>query len=322
MSSKKWSEFEKLAAKIYAELSPQAQVTWDDSIYGHDTNIDRQIDVSIRATLEGQAILIIVQAKDWGTQADINAVGEFASVVRDVRATKGVLVCRSGFSETAKHYARNLGIELINIHDAQSKDWNLEIKVPIVWIEDQPEGNTDVKFTLHLDKEYDIPFSEQRTLILSPDQGKTLLNLWELLKYWWNEGILARATNTIHTKELPKPMYMLGVRKNGQQTWLTLDSAVFKYLVKRKVWLGYFKPEECRGVLNYLTDIFTISYLPMGQIPEKPDGKWLLIENPNRLAIRAKVTPVITKNWIAVFETDTVFFDGEEVSFESANGQT
>src|SRR6266536_400914 len=105
-----WKDFERLAERIYHELTPQATVTWNDHLHGHESETDRQIDVSIRWSDRDQEYVTIVQTKDWSSPADLPAVGEFAAVVEDVRATRGVMVCRSGFTQNAKTYARNKGI--------------------------------------------------------------------------------------------------------------------------------------------------------------------------------------------------------------------
>jgi hypothetical protein len=78
----------------------------------------QQIDVSIRTSVAGHEILIIVQAKDLVRPADVNVVGEFQAVIRDVPAAKGVLTCSSGFTLPAVEYGRNLNITLCTAYDA------------------------------------------------------------------------------------------------------------------------------------------------------------------------------------------------------------
>src|SRR5437773_7957303 len=131
----RWQEFEQLAQKILAELQPRAKVVWNDSIYGHLTQSKRQIDVSIRWKEGSDEYLVVVQARDTSDPADVNVVGEFSSVIRDVTANKGILICRSGFTKTAQAYARNCGISLFNLHDAQSINWSLQLTIPILWVE-------------------------------------------------------------------------------------------------------------------------------------------------------------------------------------------
>jgi hypothetical protein len=98
----------------------------------------RQIDVSIRWTFENQERLIIVQVKNWNNKPDIKAVDAFASVVRDVRASGGILACKSGFANNALRYGRNVNIHLHNLHDVQKLEWATVLTVPIVWIDQLP----------------------------------------------------------------------------------------------------------------------------------------------------------------------------------------
>jgi hypothetical protein len=134
-----WKGFERLAERIARDLAPGAQVTWNDHLPGQESETDRQIDVSIRWCDGDREYMTIVQTKDWSTPADLVAVGEFAAVVEDVRATRGIMVCRSGFTEKAKTYGRNKGIGLYNLHDAESQDWRLELTIPLLWVDLHPE---------------------------------------------------------------------------------------------------------------------------------------------------------------------------------------
>jgi hypothetical protein len=82
-------------------LQPLAEVKRNDFIYGHLTEANRQIDVSIRWAAGEDQYLTIVQAKDHARPADIKVVDEFLSVIKDVQATGGILICRSGFTKKA-----------------------------------------------------------------------------------------------------------------------------------------------------------------------------------------------------------------------------
>lgn len=305
----RWREFEQLAEKIMAELQPYAQVKWNDQIYGHDSETNRQIDVSIRASYEGKEVLTIVQARNRNTPADINSVGEFASVVRDVQAQKGILVCRSGFTETAKTYARNIGIELLNLHDGESRDWNLDIRLPILWIEEKPEGTLLIDFHLKEDG-INIPISQGMTPILSTQQsGKQLIDLWDTLKNLWDSKRLDRTPGRPHTFNIQTQLYMLGLDKSQVEQWIPVNNLRIDYTVQKDIYLGFFRPTECRGIWNYLNDSFSISYLPLGEVPEQPDVEWQRIENSRTLAILANATIVITKKFPLGFETSRLELD-------------
>lgn len=71
---------------------------------------------------------MIVQAKNHKKPADIKIVGEFDSVIRDLRASKGISICSVGFTRTAKEYAKRLKIDLYTAHD----NWQTEIQIPVI----------------------------------------------------------------------------------------------------------------------------------------------------------------------------------------------
>jgi hypothetical protein len=135
MGKKTWLDYQKLVADIYADLEPQAAVKHDDKLAGFESGIMRQIDVSIRTAIAGHEILVIVQAKELSRPADVNVVGEFQSVIRDVRAAKGVLICSGGYTGPALEYGRKLSIDLCTAHDAQHRKWAVDLKIPLLWIE-------------------------------------------------------------------------------------------------------------------------------------------------------------------------------------------
>jgi phosphoribosylanthranilate isomerase len=286
-----WLEFEKLAAQIYSELQPQARVTHNDKILGRNTGIERQIDVSIRANVAGHDLLIIVQAKDYNRRADINVVGEFASVVDDVRASKGVLVCRSGFTEDAQKYARNLGIDLCNLHDAESRKWALDIKLPLLWIDYLPE--LDIHFEAYFEAGDSLSQNPQEW-IFSANGGKSRILLFDTFEKNWNAGRLDRTVGVTHTISLAQQGIQLLV-DNGN--WRSVNFLVLRYEVSRKAWLGYFSPKECRGILNLLEDSFRASYFNIGEVPLIRDESWQPIDDPDKLAIDTKGTLITTEGW-------------------------
>jgi hypothetical protein len=166
MSFKKGRAYEELIHKIYSELEPLADVTLNDKIKGFESGIDREIDVSVRSKIADHEILIIVQAKDHKYKADIKIIGEFESVIRDLRASKGILICSSGFTKTAKKYAQNQKIDICSAYDANSKDWKIELQVPVI------------RENINLEYEIKVEFKASEELFLAT-KGK--LNINELL---------------------------------------------------------------------------------------------------------------------------------------------
>jgi hypothetical protein len=127
-----WQTYEQLAEKIYRRLEPDAVVKHNDFVFGHDSETNRQIDVSIRRRIGQRDVLVIVQARDRKKAPDINAVGEFATVIRDVRADKGVMICRKPPGKSAKKLAKVHNIELSSAFDVNDHKWSEDIAIPVV----------------------------------------------------------------------------------------------------------------------------------------------------------------------------------------------
>src|SRR4051812_14011009 len=114
-------EYEAYLFETFKSFYPGFIVNKNDRILGRQSGLKREIDISIRGSEEQTNILYIVQARDRSRPADINTIGEFSAVIRDIGATKGFLICAAGFAKTIHMFARSHGIELLTIEDIQSQ---------------------------------------------------------------------------------------------------------------------------------------------------------------------------------------------------------
>lgn len=157
------TKLEQITTRLYQMLSPDHVVIHNDKING------RQIDVSIRAIVSGHEILIIVNTKNQTRRANINQVGELYAVMDDVKAHKGVIICNKGFTQGAKKFAKERGIDLCHIHDAESKDWKTELKFPVILEEVYP--------TLHFN--YKLHLTENKTLSKNPSVSVAGIDIFD-----------------------------------------------------------------------------------------------------------------------------------------------
>lgn len=107
------AEFEQLVFSVYAAVlanNPDATVTIDEKIQGPDG--PRQFDVVIRQTVAGINLLIVVECKDYNSIVDLPVIDSFYSKLRDINASKGIIVARRGFSRNARQKALRLGLDL------------------------------------------------------------------------------------------------------------------------------------------------------------------------------------------------------------------
>jgi Restriction endonuclease len=280
-----------LAERIARELDPHATVTWNDHLPGHESETDRQIDVSIRWSDRDQEYLTIVQTKDWSSPADLPAVGEFAAVVEDVRATRGVMVCRSGFTQNAKTYARNKGIGLYNLHDAESRNWCLDLTIPLLWIDLHPSGQFSCQIYLVVGEA--LPLDDGLPFLFT-NPGGTRINPVALFEQLWNKEAIPHTHGVPHTMRYSGPLSASVEDTDGNSVWRSTTLEMV-YEVDRRAWLGQFTPAECRGLVDYLRDnAFTASHLPIGQIPVERDEGWVEIDDPDEVALNTQGTLVTT----------------------------
>lgn len=281
-----WRESELLAERIYRELLDLATVKWNDQILGRYSQTMRQIDVSIRWKLDGVDKLTIVQVKDWNRRPDINDVGSFGAVIEDVGASQGIMVSKKGFSKSARTYARQKGIQLHSLHDAQCSRWNHRLTIPVLWTE------WSLLFEVGILGRFEAGDKiEVRNATIAGPEGP--ISVWEDFRNRWNLGQLDRETGKIHALNIGDLGSLPVVDANGDTVVRALEEMRCNYTPTSRHWLGQFNANECRGILDYLQeDAFFVSHLPFSQLPIERDKSWIEISDPNRVSIDANGTLV------------------------------
>lgn len=295
---KKWLDYQLLAAKIYADLSGDAVVKHDDHIQGVESGTMRQIDVSIRTKIAGHEILIIVQAKDKKRPADVNIIGEFQSVIKDVRAAKGILICSGGFTEKAKDYARKLSIDLCSIYDAQNRNWKVDLTVPIVWLRYDLIYGVQCKFKASPD---DLPDTEHISIpsninewVLSTDKGTTWFRLYQILQQIWN----TESFDKTHAKTYRINSTIPNLRlKSDTNYWCPIVEMNWECTINRMAWLGSFRIPDAQLIHNVLVDEVTAHlHIKSEDLPMQRDETWMLIDDIDIL-LEKMPNAIIIEEW-------------------------
>jgi hypothetical protein len=86
-----WLDVDKLAARIYGELEPNCRVQHNAFVMGSQSKTRRQIDVLIEN--DALSTRVVVDCKDRRRRVNVTDAGTFASLIEDVEATRGVLIC-------------------------------------------------------------------------------------------------------------------------------------------------------------------------------------------------------------------------------------
>lgn len=291
---KKWKQFEKLVHLIYEELQPESKVTIDDKIKGYESGIERQIDVSIKTKFAGSDILVIVQAKDYKSKADINVVGAFAQVIKDVRASKGVLICNKGFTSGAIKLAQNLFIDIFTAHDINEPNWSIDYKMPV--LVRRLKLKIDFYALIHPEhKEQKVDWNSIEKnpwkQIFSKDKTKELESPLHHFRTLWNEkqiNIVPGGNRLEFVLDDSDLLYL----KNGNQ-WLRVKHYDILFEVIESYWAKKLEATEFRALKNYITDEITISKVKVSdkQINPTLENEWIEVED-------IKNMPVLGEFWL------------------------
>lgn len=126
-----WIDLERVAALILTEVNPLRRVTHNARLRGRLTLVDRQIDVLIEDPDTNDRI--VVDCKDWARPVDAPHAGAFATLLEDVDATGGLMICNRGFTAAASNLARAKGFRLASLHDIERTRWQVDALLPVVW---------------------------------------------------------------------------------------------------------------------------------------------------------------------------------------------
>lgn len=126
--------FESQVADFYrATISnnPASIVSQNQRILGPDG--DREFDVVIVTQVADISLTTVIECKDYGRLVNVTTVDAFASKLEDIRAAKGILVSRKGFTKSAVDKAKRLNISVCTLDHAESLAKDSELNVPILF---------------------------------------------------------------------------------------------------------------------------------------------------------------------------------------------
>jgi hypothetical protein len=120
-----WRIYERVAACFEIEAAGlDVSVTPNAALTGSSSGVKRQIDILIDARWEeGVAQRIIYDAKRRKRKIDVKDIESFEGMMRDVRASRGVIVCSGGWTKAAEaRTGQRIDIVLLTAEDAEELD--------------------------------------------------------------------------------------------------------------------------------------------------------------------------------------------------------
>ena len=265
------STYEQFVYDKLRKLFPNYAVTRNDRIVGRQSGLEREIDISVRFDVDGKEILYIVQCKDRGKRpADIIILGEFSSVIKDVGAAKGFLICTSGFAKSNYKYAQSIGIELITVEDILSDRWRADIQVPLIYIKKTLHYTLGSDVTVNAALAAKMNWRPDTRLdfgldnLISFDNGVTSVTIQQ-----WTQKWLARAGAFLRDSvEIDLPphlwLYLGGV-------WLECHGLKIHIYTTKKYYLKYLTPDEYSQMRDHRRDVTLPLHLRIGGSSELDD---------------------------------------------------
>jgi hypothetical protein len=279
-----------IVEKIYGDLEPKASIRFQDKIHSLTNVTSHVVDISIRSVLSGQNILTVVNVYPGLSQVDEQKVLEFAALLTDVGASKGIMVCNSGYTSSAKALAPSLGIELCSIQDAQSKDWSEDIKIPVLVNKTAPHLNG--KFNIYLEKGdvYSTNFLEDH---FSRDGGKSVTTPFDIFVDLWNKKLISHNSSGVQGFNLADKDWTVWIEGQNKR-WAPISDFQLVYSIEDQGWwLKYFTPTKYMAVKDELSGNISISSLDVRLGPFVLDDTWVKISNPDAFKTRTKGALVV-----------------------------
>lgn len=117
--AKAGTEYQELTALVAKALDADADINTGQWIEGPDGN--REVDVEVRGTVDGNPHFVLIECKDWNKPVDIQEIDKLDSKRRDLSADAAVLYSNSGFTKKALRKAERLGIDAVSAIAAGNK---------------------------------------------------------------------------------------------------------------------------------------------------------------------------------------------------------
>ena len=121
-----WKMYERLVTAFEVEaVAMESSVTPNAQIVGSISGVTRQIDVLVEARWEADLDRrIIFDAKRRSRKVTVKDVESFEGMMRDVRASRGVIVCTGGYTKAALKRAQEIiDIQLLEEDEAEVTDY-------------------------------------------------------------------------------------------------------------------------------------------------------------------------------------------------------
>jgi len=127
-----WRDYELYITKNLQRAFPRSSIVHDARLPGIVSKTERQIDILITQQVAGFDVAIVVDCKYFSTKIDVKEVDAFVGFLSDVRASKGILITNTGYTQAAHNRAtydtRDIELRILNFGDLE--DFQSSFAIP------------------------------------------------------------------------------------------------------------------------------------------------------------------------------------------------
>ena len=290
-SKNKWKRFEDLAAHIQRTLAPGAIVEQNVRIVGKRSGVKREIDIVVRMKAGQYDLFVAIDCKDYNRKVDVKAVEEFIGLAKDVGANKGAMIGSRGFTDAAKTRARDAGIDLYTLVDAEAHEWQAYVTIPAL-VEDV-SINT---FSLSFSGTEPIRIAPQdfREMTLYRADGSTIGVVRNLLARQWN-----------HEAVPHEPGEHRDIALTYEETHVLTEGVLYRVNVRanlkvaKTLYFGRLPLVEVQGFADELGGgLITRSSITTADLNfAKVHEQWQVIQSRDELAVQPVITMGVSSHY-------------------------
>jgi hypothetical protein len=280
--SKQSVELELLVKKIQQQLAPKADVLHNVKLEGRRTGAKRQIDVLVREKVGQYDINIIIDCKDYKHPVDVKGVEEFAGLLDDVGAQKGVLVCPVGFTANAKKRAAGLQIDLYSPVDTDAHKWQASPTIPALC--NFREAGISFGISTSSPSPFMIPFGFFNNNIIYDEHKNALGTCYGKVVERWNNGELS---NQLGITEGINIFGDIPVQTDNGYGQLCPISVYVGIDVREQLFSGQLPILKMSGFKDEMTGKVITNAFSVGLLdPNEIDKNWTPIVSEDELAVK------------------------------------
>ena len=275
-------ELELLVQRIQQQLAPDAEVLHDVKMVGRRTGQKRQIDVLVHERVGQYDINIIIDCKDYKKPVDVKGVEEFAGLLDDVGAQKGVLVCPVGFSDTAKTRAAGLQIDLYSPVDTDLHKWQVSPTIPALC--DFRVAAFAFGVSCSAPMPFLIPYDMFSATTVTDEAGTALGTCYSRLVERWNSGELWDEVGVREDVPIFGDTPVFIDNGYGQSCPVTLTASIH---VQSQLFFGQLPVTQMSGFKDEMTGMVITNAFSVGLLdPNEIEEKWETVSNVDELEVK------------------------------------